>query len=228
MNDDSGGGAALDRALDQVALLRRVVQSGAAVSSELDAEALLQRIVEAACALTGARYAALGVLDPTRTYLEAFITTGVSDSERAAIGDPPRGLGVLGLLIRDPRPLRLTDISENPRAVGFPPSHPQMRSFLGVPILIRGAPFGNLYLTEKADGVFTEQDVEAVELLAAQAANAIEHSRIIGASRRWARRLEAMDEITAAISAETEFEHLLGLVAERLCELVEAPATLRE
>jgi len=206
----------------QVALLRRVIEAGAAVGAELDTEAVLQRVVESACELTGARYGALGVLDPGRTYLERFVTVGIDEAERAAIGDPPRGRGVLGVLIREARPLRLDDLSEDPRAVGFPPGHPPMRSFLGVPVSLRGAPYGNLYLTEKADGHFTEHDVEAVELLAVLAATAIEHARIVDASRRWARRLEAMDEIMAALSDQTDAATLLALVADRLCELVDA------
>jgi signal transduction histidine kinase len=214
--------AALARAHEQVALLRRVIEAAAAVSTEVDTERVLQRIVEAASSVTGARYAALGVLDPSRTYLQQFVTAGIAPQERAAIGELPRGRGVLGALIRDARPLRLADIRDDPRAVGFPPGHPPMRSFLGVPVLLRGAPFGNLYLTEKRDGEFTEQDEEAVQLLAALAAGAIEHTRIIAASRRWARRVEAMDEIIAAISAETRMEPLLELVAERLQELVDA------
>src|SRR5207247_10895964 len=108
-----------------------------------------QKIVEAAARGTGARYAALGVIDRTGTALERFVTHGIDPDVHAAIGDLPRGRGILGALIRDARTLRLHDLNEDPRAVGFPPNHPPMRSFLGVPILLRGVAYGNLYLTEK-------------------------------------------------------------------------------
>ena len=132
--------------------LRALVEAGIALSSELSLDGLLQRLVETAAALTGARYAALGVIDPSRTRLERFITHGIDDDTRAAIGELPHGRGILGVLIQDARPLRLHDLAEDPRSVGFPPSHPPMRSFLGVPVLLRGVAYGNLYLTEKDAG----------------------------------------------------------------------------
>ena len=133
----------------QVDRLRVLVDAGITLSSELSLDALLQRIVETAAQLTGARYAALGVIDKSGQSLERFLTTGIDDETYAAIGDLPRGRGILGVLIREARTLRLHDIADDPRSVGFPRHHPPMRAFLGVPILLRGVAYGNLYLTEK-------------------------------------------------------------------------------
>ena len=216
------------RAEARAALLRRVIELGVLVGSEVELDAVLERIVEVACELTGARYGALGVLDPTRTGLERFVNRGLSEHERRRLGSLPRGMGVLGAVISDAQPLRLSELGADPRSVGFPAGHPPMRSFLGVPILIRGAPYGNLYLTEKRDGDFTDEDEEAVLLLASQAATAIQHSRMVTASRRWARQLEAIDEITLAFTTETELESLLGLISERLRELVSAQVVMIE
>jgi GAF domain-containing protein len=157
--------------------LRSVVEAGIAVSSELSIEAVLQRIVEAAAEVTGAPYAALGVIDRTGKELERFVTTGIPPEEHERIGELPRGRGILGVLIHDAQTLRLDDLTRDPRSVGFPPNHPPMRSFLGVPVLLRGVAFGNLYLTEK-DGGFTEEDEELVQLLASQAAVAVENARL--------------------------------------------------
>src|SRR5205814_2186807 len=143
--------------------LRALLEAGVAITSELSLDALLQRLVEKAVELTGARYGALGVIDQGGLALERFITTGLDVQTQAAIGDPPHGRGILGALIRDAKPLRLDDLSKDPRSVGFPPNHPPMRSFLGVPIMLRGVAYGNLYLTEKAGGEdFTEMDEELV------------------------------------------------------------------
>ena len=147
--------------------LRAVLDAAIAVSSELSLDAVLQRIVESAASLTGAQYAALGVINPSRQALERFVVTGIDDETRAAIGDLPRGRGILGVLISDATALRIDDLSADPRAIGFPPNHPPMRTFLGVPVLLRGVAYGNLYLTEKAGGgPFTEEDQEIVQLLA--------------------------------------------------------------
>ena len=127
-------------------------RSAARSSRELDVEAVLQRLLDTARELTGARYAALGVLDAERKQLERFVTSGVDDATHRAIGDLPRGRGVLGVLIANPRPLRLTDVGAHPRSYGFPAGHPPMTTFLGVPVVIDGEACGNLYLTEKADG----------------------------------------------------------------------------
>ena len=134
--------------------LSRLIDVGRSLISELDLDVVLDRVLETARELTGARYAALGILDEHRRELAQFLTRGVDEETRRAIGDLPRGRGILGLLIDEPRPLRLADVGEHPQSYGFPPGHPPMRSFLGVPILIRGEAWGNLYLTEKAGGDF--------------------------------------------------------------------------
>src|SRR5919201_4860117 len=179
--------------------LRTLLETGIAISSELSLDAVLERIVEAAAALTGARYAALGVIDRAGSALERFITTGVDEETVHAIGDPPHGRGILGVLIRDAKALRLHDIGEDPRSVGFPPNHPPMQSFLGVPIKLRGVAYGNLYLTEKRDGDFTGADEELVGLLASQAAVAIENARLYESATRWLRQLESLNEIGNAL-----------------------------
>jgi signal transduction histidine kinase len=158
--------------------LRALVEAGIAVTSELSLAAVLQRIVEIAAELTDARYAALGVIDRTGNALEQFLVTGIDEEAKERIGDLPVGHGMLGVLIRTARPLRLRELGEHPASVGFPPHHPPMDSFLGVPIMLRGVAYGNLYLTEKRDGDFTQQDEDVIVLLAAQAAVAIENARL--------------------------------------------------
>jgi signal transduction histidine kinase len=203
--------------------LRALFAAGLAVTSELSLDALLRRLVDAAAELTGARYAALGVIDANGSELEQFITHGVDDDLRAEIGALPRGRGILGVLIREAKPLRLHDLAEDPRSVGFPPAHPPMRSFLGVPIVLRGVAYGNLYLTEKQGGEdFTDEDEEIVTLLAGQAAVAIENARLYEASTRWSRQLQSLQEIGNALATETDLEKLLDLVVRRLRELLEA------
>ena len=203
--------------------LRALFEAGLAVSSELSLEALLRRLVEAAAELTGARYAALGVIDASGSELEQFITHGIDDDLRAEIGALPRGRGILGVLIREAKPLRLHDLAEDPRSVGFPPGHPPMHSFLGVPVLLRGVAYGNLYLTEKQDGEdFTDEDEELVTLLAGQAAVAIENARLYEASTRWSRQLQSLNEVGNALATETDLDRLLDLVVRRLRELLGA------
>jgi signal transduction histidine kinase len=203
------------------------VEAGIALNSELSLEAVLQRIAETAATLTGARYAALGVIDRSGQALERFLTTGVDAETRARIGDLPRGRGILGVLIHDATPLRLRNIADDPRSVGFPPNHPPMRSFLGVPILLRGVAYGNLYLTEKDTGEdFDAADEDLVTLLAAQAAVAIENARLYESATRWSRQLESLNEVANALITETNLETLLGLIAERLRELLNARLVL--
>ena len=200
-----------------------LVEAGIALSSELTLEGLLQRLVETAAELTRARYAALGVIDVTGHELERFITHGIDPDTHTAIGDLPRGRGILGVLIRDARPLRLHDIAEDERSVGFPPNHPEMKTFLGVPIVLRGVAYGNLYLTEKEGGAdFTDEDEELVSLLASQAAVAIENARLYESSRAWANQLESLEEIAAAMLSDIDPARLLHLIVERMSELIDA------
>ena len=221
---ENGGVSAGPHQIDR---LRVLVEAGIALSSELSLDALLQRIVETSAELTGARYAALGVIDKTGQGLERFLTTGIDPETHAAIGDLPHGRGILGVLIRDAAPLRLRELADDPRSVGFPPNHPPMTSFLGVPIVLRGVAYGNLYLTEKRDGLeFTAEDQELTQLLAAQAAVAIENARLYESSTRWLRQLESLNEIGNALAGELELDPLLALVARRLQELVDARLVL--
>jgi signal transduction histidine kinase len=207
--------------------LRLLVDAGIALSSELSLDALLQQIVETAAKLAGARYAALGVVDRSGRGLERFFTAGVDAETHVAIGQLPRGRGILGVVIREPRPLRLADLATHPESVGFPPGHPPMTTFLGVPILLRGLVYGNLYLSEKEDGgEFDEEDEHLTQLLAAQAAVAIENARLYESSTRWLHYLESLNEIAAALTSELDLEPMLEMVAGRLRELLDARVVL--
>src|SRR3954454_17739211 len=171
--------------------LRRLVEVGRSLVTVLDPDAVLERLLEVARELTGARYAAIGVLDERRERLERFVTVGIDEDTHRAIGDLPRGRGVLGVLIDDPRPLRCADVGDHPQSFGFPLAHPPMKSFLGVPILVEGRAWGNLYLTEKADGgEFTDDDEESVVVLADWAAIAIANARLYRAVRERRDELE--------------------------------------
>ena len=159
--------------------IQRLLGAILAVGSGLDLAGTLERIIHAARDLVDAQYAALGVLDETRTHLSEFITVGISPDGIAAIGDLPHGHGILGLLIVEPRPLRLDRISDHADSYGFPAHHPPMTSFLGVPILVRDEVFGNLYLTDKRGGAaFTDEDEELIVALAAAAGVAIDNTRL--------------------------------------------------
>jgi signal transduction histidine kinase len=165
--------------------LEQLVTAGTLLTSELSLEGVLQRVVEIAVDVIGAKYAAIGVLAPDGRTLESFTTMGISEAERAAIGPPPRGHGILGLVIRAGKPIRLPDLSKHPDSYGFPPNHPPMHSFLGVPIIGRRGTFGNLYLTEKTGGEeFTDVDEYVARLLAAQTAAAVENARLHEESAR--------------------------------------------
>jgi signal transduction histidine kinase len=202
--------------------LRALLDVGIALAGEISLDGVLQRIVEAAAELTEAKYAALGVIDPSGQALERFVVTGMDLETRTAIGELPRGRGILGLLIKDARPLRLDDLGKDRNSVGFPPNHPPMKTFLGVPILLRGVAYGNLYLTEKAGGgPFTEDDEELSQVLAAQAAVAVENARLHESTARWLKQLESLNAVDALLS-ELELPKLLELVAVRLRELVSA------
>jgi signal transduction histidine kinase len=165
--------------------LERLVSSGLTLASELSLEGVLQQTVNLAASVIAARYAAIGVLGPDGRRLESFTTFGISDEERARIGPPPTGHGILGLVIREARVIRLPDLTRHPDSYGFPPHHPPMHSFLGVPVIGRRGIFGDLYLTEKlGGGYFTEEDEHVALLLAAQAAAAVENARLHEESAR--------------------------------------------
>ncbi len=202
---------------------RALVEAGIALASELSLDAVLQKLVEAAAKLTGARYAALGVVDRAGLGLERFITTGIDAETFERIGEPPSGGGILGVLITDARPLRLHDLHDDPRSVGFPPNHPEMRTFLGMPVLLRDVSYGNLYLTEKeGGGDFTAEDEELTALLAAQAAVAIENARLYESATRWLAQLESLNEIGNALVSEVGLSRQLQLVAQHLRTLLNA------
>ena len=200
----------------------RLIRSGLELASELDLELVLQRIVHAAVELTDARYGALGVLGPDER-ISSFITVGVTLEQRAAIGDPPTGHGILGLLIDDARPVRIANIAEHAISSGFPPNHPPMTSFLGAPVTSRGRVFGNIYLTNKRDAeAFSAEDEEALVILAAQAAIAIENARLYEEATTRQRWLEATREIATTILSRADAAEALQLVATRARELAGA------
>jgi signal transduction histidine kinase len=207
-----------------------LIDAGRAVVAERELERVFDRLLGVARDLTGAKYAALGVLDESRDHLADFITVGIDADARSVIGDLPRGRGVLGLLISQPEPVRLDDVGDHPWSYGFPHGHPPMRTFLGVPIMIRGESWGNLYLTEKVGEVpFDEADEEAAVVLAAWAAIAIENARLHRSTEQRTRELErsldaiqATAEIARAVEGETELDRVLELIAKRSRALVGA------
>jgi signal transduction histidine kinase len=165
--------------------LERLVVAASSLITEVSLEGVLERVVEVAAEVIGARYAAIGVLAPDGRLLESFITRGIDAEQRALIGDLPRGHGILGLVIRAAKPIRLPDLTKHPDSYGFPPHHPPMQSFLGVPILGKRGIFGNLYLTEKLGGEpFTDEDEHIAVLLAANTAAAVENARLHEESAR--------------------------------------------
>jgi signal transduction histidine kinase len=165
--------------------LERLVAAGTLLTSELSLDGVLSRVTALAAEIIGARYAAIGVLAPDGRVLERFHTHGISEEDRGRIGEPPRGHGILGLVIREPRAIRLPDLARHPDSAGFPPHHPPMHSFLGVPIRARGVVFGNLYLTEKLEATeFTEDDERIALLLASQAGAAVDNARLHEESAR--------------------------------------------
>ena len=210
------------RAEDAQARMASLVDAGLSLGRELALDDLLARIVQSARTVLGARYAALGVLDATGTELARFVTAGMTEEERDLIGPLPRGRGILGVLIRDARPLRLERLGDDPRSAGFPPNHPPMTSFLGVPIALRGEAFGNLYLTDKAGGPFTEEDEQLALTLAAQAAVAVDNVRRYEAERRRADEIESVLEVGRAILSTLDLDALLPLVARRARHLTGA------
>ncbi|SHK74663.1 Histidine kinase-, DNA gyrase B-, and HSP90-like ATPase [Pseudonocardia thermophila] len=196
-----------------------------AVGAGLELDTTLRRIVEAAAELVDARYGALGVLGPGGG-ISRFVYVGIDDETRAKVGRLPEGKGLLGQLIVDPHPLRLPDLSAHPASVGFPPHHPPMRTFLGVPVRVRDAVFGNLYLTEKAGGQeFTSADEVVVQALAAAAGIAVQNADLFEQTKLRQRWLEATAEIRAELLAGATEEDALLLVAQRALELTRAEAT---
>ena len=195
-------------------------------------EEVVRRVLVAAQELTGARYAALGLLNEKRDALARFLTVGIDEDERQVIGELPVGRGVLGELIAHPQILRLADLARHPHSYGFPPGHPAMKTFLGGPIVIRGEVYGNIYLTEKADGAeFDEADEELLLLLTEYAAIGIHHARRLDQLESRGDELErtvaalgATTEISRALAGEVDLDPILELVAQRGRALVEARA----
>ena len=209
--------------------LRRLIEAGRSVVAERELEGVFARLLDVARELTGAHFAAIGILDEARQNLADFITAGIDPHAHSIIGDLPRGRGVLGLLISKPVPLRLADVGGHIRSYGFPPGHPAMTSFLGVPILIRGEAWGNLYLTDKVGREFDDADEEAAVVLASWAAIAVENARLYKHTElrraeleRSVRALEATSEIARAVGGETQLDRVLELIAKRSRALVEA------
>jgi signal transduction histidine kinase len=221
----------VDEVLEAQDRLRGLLDAVVSLAGDLSLDSVLQRIVTTASELVGARYGALGVLavagagDDRR--LREFVTHGLSQVERDRIGDLPRGHGLLGLIIDEPHPVRLDGIGDHSASYGFPPNHPPMSTFLGVPIRIRDKVFGNLYLTEKRDGAsFTLEDEQVVVALAAAAGVMIENARLYEEAARRQRWLEAAAEITAALLGEVTREEALQLVADRAREVSDADVAM--
>jgi two-component system, NarL family, sensor histidine kinase DevS len=198
-----------------------------AVSADLELSEVLGRIVQSACTLVDAKYGALGVLAPEGEHLVEFITRGVSEPERAEIGDLPRGHGILGLLIRDPQPRRMRDISQHPDSFGFPANHPPMHSFLGTPVRIRDEVFGNLYMAEKQGAEeFTAEDEAMLIALAAAAGVAIDNARLYDRSQRQRRWSEAVSELTQTLLESSDEDAALDLMAAQASRLTAAATTV--
>jgi signal transduction histidine kinase len=203
--------------------IQQLLDAFLSVSSGLDLASTLQRIVETGAELVDARYGALGVLG-RHGGLSAFITTGIDEPLLGQMGHLPEGKGVLGQLITEPQPLRIADLSRHPSSVGFPPNHPAMHTFLGVPVLVRGEVFGNLYMTEKQHGEFSREDEAVLTALAGAAGVAIDNARLYEdgeVRRRW---LTAVSDVRAALLGASSSDDALALVAARVVDLTEADA----
>lgn len=201
--------------------LRALLRATQAVVEQSDLTLVLRSIVEAAIELVDAQYGAMGVINPEHDGLEQFIYVGMTDADAAVIGHLPEGRGLLGALITDPHPIRLVDMSHDPRAAGFPANHPPMQSFLGVPVRVRGEVFGNLYLTNHHEGDFSDEDEQLVEALAATAGFAIENARLLGEARTRARWMTAAAELSAGILS-TPTNTSLDLLVTRVREVSDA------
>ncbi|MEV0802948.1 GAF domain-containing protein [Kribbella sp. NPDC050281] len=210
----------VDEIMDSQERLRALLDAVVGIGADLDLNSTLDRIVTAACELADSRYGALGVVGPDGKRLVRFITHGVTDEEIAAIGPYPEGHGILGLLIDDPEPIRLTDLAEHPRSYGFPANHPPMKSFLGVPIRTREHAYGNLYLTEKTGGAdFTEDDERTVTALAAAAGVVIDNARLYADTEQRRRWHEVTAEITRLMLGDFDPDQALLLIAQRSREV---------
>lgn len=203
--------------------MRMLLEAVITVGSDLSLPVLLRQIVEFACELVDARYGALGVLDPSGDGLSEFVYHGIDEETAKRIGPLPTGHGLLGLLIKDPQPLRLRTLADHVSSSGFPPNHPPMHSFLGVPVRVGGQVFGNLYLTEKQGrDEFTPQDEELIVALAAAAGVAVQNARLLDETRQRQHWLEATGEISTALLNGARRDEVLRLVAQRARELVAA------
>jgi signal transduction histidine kinase len=207
------------------ARVQNLLDAFLSVSTGLDLPSTLRRIVESACDLVDAQYGALGVLRHGGDGLVAFIHVGVDDETAGRMGHLPEGKGVLGQLISEPYPLRIRDLGTHPSSVGFPPSHPPMKSFLGVPVLVRGEVFGNLYMTEKRHGDFTAEDEAVLTALAGAAGIAIDNAHLYEESEGRRRWLAAIADVRAALLDAPSAGAALVLIAERLIDLTEAEVT---
>lgn len=196
--------------------IHHLLEAVLAIGGDLDLQAVLRRITEVAASLVDAQYAALGVISEDGKGLSQFLVVGVDPHLVEQIGSLPAGHGVLGQLIRDPHPLRLNNLGEHKESFGFPPGHPPMSTFLGVPIRVRDSVFGNLYLTEKRGGApFDEEDEVVVQALAAAAGVAIQNARLYTESRQRAQWLEATSEVSTALLSGKDPEEVLSIVAAR-------------
>jgi signal transduction histidine kinase len=205
--------------------MQRLLDAVLVVAEDLDLDTTLRRIVEAAVDLVEARYGALGVLAPGGG-LSRFLHVGIDGDTRSRMGRLPEGKGLLGQLSRDPRPLRLADLGAHESSVGFPANHPPMRSFLGVPVRVRDAVFGNLYLTEKAGGgEFSPADEAVVQALAAAAGIAVRNANLFEQAHDRQRRLQASAEVQAELLAGAGEADALTLIAQRTLELIGADST---
>ncbi|MFJ6671211.1 GAF domain-containing sensor histidine kinase [Actinosynnema sp. NPDC091369] len=231
------GGLRLDELLDEVRerlteiastrdKMQGLLDAVLAVGAGLELDSTLQRIVQAAVELVGARYGALGVLG-SQENLSEFVYVGIDPTTRSRMGHLPQGKGLLGLLIKDPRAIRLHDLAQHPASVGFPANHPPMHSFLGVPVRVRDEVFGNLYMTEKVDGAdFTADDEVVLTALAAAAGVAVENARLFERSRMRERWLEATAEVNTELLGGASAEDALRLIAQRTRELSVASMSL--
>ena len=202
--------------------IRALAEAGVSLTSELSLSAVLQKVVDVAREQIGSRYAALSVLTEDGS-IEQFLSSGITDAERAAIGHIPFGKGLLAVLLHEGATLRLADMSADPRSVGFPPNHPPMKSLLGVPVVRRGKIIGNLYLTEKERSrTFNERDEELLKLLATQAAVAITNAGIYESERTRAREWEALFELSRDVTATTDLDQFFTSVVKRAADLLAA------